>query len=160
MVFGTIIQKGEKYYTYLKKLFESIDNILFAYNRSVLIKCAPKKQFTEKYVVPNTVKVIYGRAFESNPSLPEIEIIGIVEQIRTIVKISIFAVFDILVFLIPYVIPRLNASMLADNANKIYLIIILLILLDYNMTKKYKKCQILKQKSQLYPKTGPFMIFV
>ena len=64
-------------------VFESIDNILFAYNRSILIKCAPKKQFTEKYVVPNTVKVIYGRAFESNPSLPEIEINGIVEQIRT-----------------------------------------------------------------------------
>ena len=31
MVHGTIIQKGEKYYTYLKKLFESIDNIQLHY---------------------------------------------------------------------------------------------------------------------------------
>ena len=31
MVYGTIIRKGEKYYTYLKKLFESIDNIQLNY---------------------------------------------------------------------------------------------------------------------------------
>ena len=57
-----------------------------------------------------------------------------VEQQKTIIKIIIFAVLDILVFLIPYVIPRLKASILADNANKIYFKIILLILLNYNMT--------------------------
>ena len=31
MIYGTIIQKGEKYYTFLKKLFESIDNIQLNY---------------------------------------------------------------------------------------------------------------------------------
>lgn len=31
MVYGTIIRKGEKYYTYLKKLFEAIDNIQLNY---------------------------------------------------------------------------------------------------------------------------------
>ncbi len=31
MVYGTIIQKGEKYYTLLKKLFDSIDNIQLNY---------------------------------------------------------------------------------------------------------------------------------
>ena len=31
MIYGTIIQKGEKYYTYLKKLFESINNMQLNY---------------------------------------------------------------------------------------------------------------------------------
>ena len=31
MIYGVIIDKGEKYYTYLKKLFESIDNIQLNY---------------------------------------------------------------------------------------------------------------------------------
>lgn len=36
MVYGTIIQKGEKYYTFLKKLFEAIDNILVnAFNQFI-----------------------------------------------------------------------------------------------------------------------------
>ena len=47
-----------------------------------------------------------------------------VEQQSTIIKIIKFAVLDILVFLIPYVIPRLKASTLADNANKTYFKII------------------------------------
>jgi len=60
------------------------------------------------------------------------------EHTRTIENIIILPILGITVCLIPYVIPRLRASKLADNASRIYFIIILSILLEYNMTKKAK----------------------
>ena len=43
---------------------------------------------------------------------------------NNVTKIIILPDFDILVFFIPYVIPRAKASILADSASKIHLIII------------------------------------
>ena len=43
---------------------------------------------------------------------------------NSVIKIIRFPNLDILVFFIPYVIPRAKASILADSASKIHLIII------------------------------------
>ena len=59
MVNGTIIQKGEKHYTYLKKLFESIDNIQLNYKWLISnYECYPfdkdiKKILKNKYCILN-----------------------------------------------------------------------------------------------------------
>lgn len=49
MVYGTIIQKGEKCYTYLKKLFESIDNIQLNYKWLISYpECSPSDTDIQK----------------------------------------------------------------------------------------------------------------
>ena len=61
MVYGTIIQKGEKYYTYLKKLFESIDNIQLNYKWLISYpECSPSDTDIQK-VLDNEYCILTGK---------------------------------------------------------------------------------------------------
>ena len=52
MVYGAINEKGEKYYTYLKKVFDAIDNKQKEYNWLITdCECYPNNQNKDKGTV-------------------------------------------------------------------------------------------------------------
>ena len=64
-------------------MFTVKDNILYTQKASVLVKCPPKKQFTDgKYENPDTVKIIYASAFLNAENLKTLVLKGKIETIH------------------------------------------------------------------------------